>query len=74
VAPAHAKAASSILSRPLAEKYQSAAEDEMEMTEEYVEPACPACGAVEPVLESVDPANQWRCEACGNVWMDDPNY
>jgi len=32
---------------------------------EYEPPRCPRCGATDPVLEGVDPANTWRCEACG---------
>jgi hypothetical protein len=37
---------------------------------EYEPPACPNCGATEPVLEGVDPANTWRCEACGKPWEE----
>jgi hypothetical protein len=33
-------------------------------------PACPGCGAADPVLESADPANLWRCESCGRRWTD----
>ncbi len=43
---------------------------------EFEAPACPQCGAKDPVLEGVDPANSWRCEACGKQWIDsaaDPN-
>ncbi len=37
---------------------------------EYEPPACPQCGAKDPVLEAVDPANSWLCEACGMQWTD----
>jgi hypothetical protein len=37
---------------------------------EYVAPVCPACGAEDPVLEGVDPVNQWLCEACGRQWSE----
>lgn len=37
---------------------------------EFTAPKCPACGAEDPVLESVDPANSWRCEQCGREWTD----
>lgn len=37
---------------------------------EFVEPKCPACGAEDPILEGVDPANTWRCEQCGKEWME----
>jgi hypothetical protein len=36
----------------------------------YEPPACPQCGAKDPVLEAVDPTNSWRCEACGMQWTD----
>ena len=38
--------------------------------EEYQPPACPQCGAEDPVLESVDPVNRWLCESCGAQWSD----
>ena len=37
---------------------------------EFVLPACPSCGAADPVLEGVDPFNRWRCEACGKQWTE----
>jgi hypothetical protein len=37
---------------------------------EFELPTCPKCGAGDPVLEGVDPANSWKCEACGNEWTD----
>ena len=45
--------------------------------EDFVPPTCPKCGAEDPLLESVEPANSWRCENCGAQWSDssafDPN-
>ena len=45
--------------------------------EDFVPPICPKCGAEDPLLESVEPANSWRCENCGAQWSDssafDPN-
>lgn len=38
--------------------------------QEYEPPVCPACGAADPVLESVDPVNAWKCEVCGREWTD----
>jgi hypothetical protein len=32
---------------------------------EFTPPSCPNCGTPDPVLESVDPANSWKCEQCG---------
>ena len=37
---------------------------------EYEPPACPKCGASDPVLEAVDPENAWRCEQCGEQWTE----
>ncbi|MGD0522324.1 MAG: DUF2007 domain-containing protein [Terracidiphilus sp.] len=37
---------------------------------EFEAPACPQCGAKDPVLEGVDPFNSWRCEACGKLWTE----
>ena len=39
---------------------------------EFEPPNCPKCGAEDPVLESVEPANAWLCEACGKQWTDSP--
>jgi hypothetical protein len=33
-------------------------------------PSCPKCGTSDPVLESVEPTNRWRCEACNHAWND----
>jgi hypothetical protein len=39
---------------------------------EFVAPVCPQCGAADPILESVEPANTWRCELCDAEWSDAP--
>ena len=31
---------------------------------------CPQCGTPDPLLESVEPTNQWRCESCNHLWQD----
>jgi ribosomal protein L37AE/L43A len=38
--------------------------------EEYMPPACPSCGTEEPILESANPVNSWRCESCGKRWTE----
>ncbi|MGH9562768.1 MAG: hypothetical protein ACRD3S_15055, partial [Terracidiphilus sp.] len=38
---------------------------------EYEVPNCPKCGTEDPLLESVEPTNHWRCENCDAEW-DDP--
>ena len=45
------------------------AESETEVPE-FVPPSCPKCGAGDPVLEAVDPANSWKCEQCGARWTE----
>ena len=37
---------------------------------EYEPPSCPVCGAEDPVLESAEPENAWKCETCGREWTD----
>jgi hypothetical protein len=37
---------------------------------DFVPPACPRCGAADPLLESVEPFNQWRCDVCGASWSE----
>lgn len=39
---------------------------------EYEPPACPKCGAADPILEDIDPVNAWKCEVCGAEWSDAP--
>jgi hypothetical protein len=63
VAPADANTAQLILSRPT---HTGSADDAG-----FVEPVCPQCGAADPLLESVDPTNEWRCESCDHVWRDE---
>ncbi len=38
--------------------------------EDFVPPACPKCGAPDPLLQSVDPTNTWMCEICGAEWSE----
>jgi len=45
-------------------------EDAQTEIPDYQAPSCPKCGAPDPVLEGVDPANSWRCEHCGQRWSD----
>jgi ribosomal protein L37AE/L43A len=37
---------------------------------DYEPPACPGCGAADPILEGADPVNAWRCEGCGKQWTE----
>jgi len=38
---------------------------------EYVPPRCPSCGAEDPILESTEPVNGWKCEICGSEWSEE---
>ncbi len=51
---------------------QDIVDESHETPPEYVAPTCPGCGAADPVLESADPVNAWRCEVCGREWVDHP--
>ena len=66
VGPPDVEQADLILARPIAAKFY----DESADKDTYVEPVCPVCSAPEPLLEAVEPANQWLCEACGHIWID----
>jgi hypothetical protein len=67
VIPKDAERAAAILSQPLADELPAEAGE----PEEFDLPRCPACGGRDTLLESVDPVNQWRCDDCGNVWLED---
>jgi hypothetical protein len=66
VAPDDANAAQRILTSARL----IASEVGAESADPFVEPTCPNCGAPDPLLESVEPTNQWRCEACDHLWSD----
>ncbi len=43
---------------------------ELETAPAYEIPICPKCRAEDPILESVEPSNNWLCESCGYSWVD----
>ena len=43
---------------------------EEESASAYEPPVCPKCAAADPILESVEPSNNWLCESCGHTWSD----
>ncbi len=45
---------------------------QIEEPDVYASPDCPRCSASDPLLESVEPVNQWRCDSCGFEWTDAP--
>jgi hypothetical protein len=67
VTPKDAERAAAILSRPLEGELRPVADE----AAEFALPSCPACGGEETLLESADPVNQWRCDDCGEVWLED---
>ena len=70
VKPKDAERAAEILSGLSTDKLTEQVLEETDA--EFDLPRCPACGGEETVLESVDPVNQWRCEDCGNTWLEEP--
>ncbi|HEV2279052.1 MAG TPA: hypothetical protein VGS02_12795 [Acidobacteriaceae bacterium] len=56
-----------VASRPMP---QDIIEESKIEVEDFVPPICPKCGAEDPLLESVEPTNTWRCENCGAQWTD----
>jgi len=56
-----------ILARPIP---KDIIDQSNEKVEDFVPPTCPKCGIADPLLESVDPSNNWRCENCGARWSD----
>jgi hypothetical protein len=61
--------AQEIAARPIP---QEIVEQSKMQTPEFEPPVCPKCGAEDPVLESADPANAWKCEACEYEWTEAP--
>ena len=59
--------ARAILAQPIP---QDIIDESRETPADFVAPACPGCGGADPVLESADPVNAWRCEVCGREWVD----
>jgi hypothetical protein len=59
--------ARAIAARPIPPEIVEESEAEVP---EFVPPSCPKCGAGDPVLETVDPANSWKCEQCGERWTE----
>ena len=58
-----------ILEQPIP---QQLLEEERELLNapHYELPTCPHCGAPDPILESVEPSNNWLCESCDHAWSD----
>jgi len=65
--------ARAIVSQPVSRNVVDALASEAEQEKDdegFALPVCPKCGAADPTLENVDPANSWHCESCDNNWTD----
>jgi hypothetical protein len=49
---------------------QDIIDESHETVPDYEPPRCPSCGGEDPVLESAEPVNAWKCENCGAEWTD----
>jgi hypothetical protein len=56
--------ARAIVAKPIS---QDVIDQSKEKVEDFEPPTCPKCGASDPLLESVDPSNNWLCESCGDA-------
>jgi hypothetical protein len=49
---------------------QDIIDESRETVPEFEPPRCPGCGAEDPILESAEPVNAWKCEICDREWTD----
>lgn len=61
--------AKELLAQPIPQDIIDQLQEEAAATQ-YELPTCPACGAPDPILESVEPSNNWLCESCDHTWSD----
>jgi len=66
VMPDDVERARRVLSQPIPEEFRIF----VRTRDQFVTPTCSKCGSSEPLLESIEPTNKWRCEVCSNVWLD----
>ena len=66
VMPKDAARAGEMLAKPIPEEFRIL----VRTREEFVVPKCRRCGADDPLLESIEPANHWKCESCGHEWVE----
>ncbi len=59
-----------IAAQPMPQEIIKMFEEIEEDVAEFEIDKCPQCGAEDPILEGVDPVNQWLCESCGHQWKD----
>ncbi len=61
--------ARSVIAQPIPQEIIDEVKREEE-TPAYEIPTCPRCKAEDPILESVEPSNNWLCESCDYSWSD----
>jgi len=69
VDPVNADRAAVLLSQPIPASVRNDYQA-MQDANDFIIPACPACGSTELLLESTEPTNHWLCDACGHRWQD----
>src|SRR5258707_930918 len=67
VSPQDVQRTEAILSKPIPEEFRIL----VRTRDEFVVPCCRRCGSVDPLLESIEPTNQWRCDQCGHTWSEE---
>jgi hypothetical protein len=55
-----------LLSQPIPEEFRIL----VRTKNQFVVPSCPKCGSPDPLLDSIEPANHWICDACSHEWSD----
>ena len=72
VSPDDEQVARDILAQPITAAKRAEYDAEPE-GEPFLTPRCPKCTSGEVVLESVAEGNSWRCDICGERWIEVPN-
>jgi hypothetical protein len=67
VLPQDVERTEAILSKPIPEEFRIL----VRTRDQFVVPCCRRCGAGDPLLESIEPTNQWRCDQCGHTWLEE---
>jgi len=78
--------ARAVLEQPIPQDIIDESHQDASAPEYFETPACPFCGAVDPLLcpaeelspdnsmpDGVEWGNTWQCESCGKEWSDSPD-
>lgn len=66
VMPEDVERARRLLSQPIPEECRIL----VRTRDQFTVPTCTKCGSPDPLLDSIEPTNQWRCEVCAHLWSD----